>query len=225
MTPRTCCASIRQACLLAVLISLGSGCRHDPARAGPAGPADSIYILGDIVTVNDAKPFTATLAIKNGKTFAVGTPANLGAYKGPATNVEDLTDGTRRVYELGPRFGANLLAPPDGEVRDIDDLILKLQAVSKDPDVHRTGWIIGVGYDDATLAEKRHPTRDDLDLVSKDIPVLAVHVSGGFSAVNSAGLKKLGYTGAGLDSKDMIRRQPGSFESFEFLEALAANSR
>jgi predicted amidohydrolase YtcJ len=204
------------------LIPLGSGCRHNPE---PVQPADSIYIFGDIVTINDAKPLSAALAIKDGKTLVVGTPAALQAYKGPATKVRDFTDERRRIYELGSRFGTNLLAPPDGVVKNIDDLIVRLQEVSKDPDVNLTGWIIGVGYDDATLAEKRHPTRDDLDMVSKNIPVLAVHVSGSFSAVSSAGLKKLGYTGAAMDSKDMIRRQPSGLEPFEILEALAGNVR
>jgi predicted amidohydrolase YtcJ len=34
--------------------------------------------------------------------------------------------------------------------------------------VEQVGWIAGFGYDDSQLAEQRHPTRDDLDKVSKD---------------------------------------------------------
>ena len=55
----------------------------------------------------------------------------------------------------------------------------------------RAGWIFGLGYDDALLG--RHPNRDDFDRVSKDIPVIAVHISGHFSAVDSAALAKVGY--------------------------------
>ena len=40
------------------------------------------------------------------------------------------------------------------------------------------GWIVGFGYDDSQLAEQRHPTRDDLDKVSGDIPVIIIHQSG-----------------------------------------------
>jgi len=65
-------------------------------------------------------------------------------------------------------------------------MVAMLQEFAKDADVQRTGWIFGMGYDDALLG--RHPTRDDLDKVSKDVPVIAVHISGHFSAMNGAGL-------------------------------------
>ena len=45
--------------------------------------------------------------------------------------------------------------------------------------------IIGFGYDNATLAEHRHPTREDLDKISKDTPILLWHQSGHIVAVNS----------------------------------------
>ena len=47
------------------------------------------------------------------------------------------------------------------------------------------------GYDYALLG--RHPTREDLDKVSTTVPVMATHISGHFAAVNSVGLKKIGY--------------------------------
>ena len=56
------------------------------------------------------------------------------------------------------------------------------------------GWIVGHGYDDTLLAEKRHPTRDDLDQISSDRPVAVVHVSGHLAAVNSVALQTLGIT-------------------------------
>jgi predicted amidohydrolase YtcJ len=42
-----------------------------------------------------------------------------------------------------------------------------------------TGWIFGIGYDDALLG--RHPTRQDLDKVSTTVPVMATHISGHFA--------------------------------------------
>jgi len=79
------------------------------------------------------------------------------------------------------------------------------------PDVARTGWIFGTGYDDALLG--RHPNRDDLDKVSTEVPVIAMHISGHFSAVNSAALRRIGYTAATNDPEGgVIRRRPGSRE-------------
>jgi hypothetical protein len=138
------------------------------------------------------------------------------------TLVPGFVDGHAHFLGFGSQaVGANLLAPPDGTVNTIDDLVAKLQEFAKGPDVGRTGWIFGIGYDDALLG--RHPTRDDLDKVSKDIPVIAVHISGHFSAMNSAGLAKVGYTAATKDPEGgVIRRREGSREPNGVLEELAS---
>jgi len=195
------------------------------AACTPSGPrpeqtADAIYAGGPIVTVNDAQPSAEALAVKDGKILAVGARAGIEkAHRGAATTLVDLggrtlapgfVDGHMHVLALGAQaVGANLLAPPDGEVQAVDDLVAKLQEFAKGPDVARTGWIFGTGYDDALLG--RHPNRDDLDKVSTEVPVIAMHISGHFSAVNSAALRKIGYTAATPDPEGgVIRRRPGS---------------
>ncbi len=71
-------------------------------------------------------------------------------------------DGHAHAQQFGTQaVGANLLAPPDGTVNSIDDLVDRLKTFSAGPDVALTGWIFGMGYDDALLG--RHPTREDLD--------------------------------------------------------------
>jgi predicted amidohydrolase YtcJ len=198
----------------------------------PANIADSIYVGGDIITVNDAQPTAEAVAIQDGKILAVGSRSEIeAAHKGETTQVIDLAgrtlapgfvDGHAHFLGFGSQaIGAHLLAPPDGEVNSIDDLVAKLQEFATGPDVGRTGWIFGLGYDDALLG--RHPTRDDLDKVSTDIPVIAVHISGHFSAMNSAGLAKVGYTAATEDPEGgVIRRRPDSREPNGVLEELAS---
>jgi len=193
-----------------------------PAGPKPEATADAIYTGGDIVTVDDSQPSVEALAVKDGKILAVGTRAGIEkAHKGAATKVVDLggrtlapglVDGHMHVLALGAQaVGANLLAPPDGEVETVDDLVARLEEFAMSPDVARTGWIFGTGYDDALLG--RHPTRDDLDRVSTEVPVIAMHISGHFSAVNSAALRRIGYTAATKDPEGgVIRRRPGSRE-------------
>lgn len=203
------------------------------AVAASAQSVDTIYLGGEIVTVNDAQPTAEALAVKGRKIVAVGTAADVLKLKGEQTNVVDLqgktlvpgfVDGHAHFLAFGSQaVGANLLAPPDGSVNNIDDLVAKLQEFAKGPDVERTGWIFGVGYDDAVMAERRHPTRDDLDRVSQELPVMAVHISGHFCAVNSAGLKKIGYTAETPNPRGgVIRRRPGSNEPNGVLEELAS---
>lgn len=215
--------TLRAALLSVLLVS--------PALA--ADTADAIYHGGDIVTVDDKNPTAEAVAVKDGKIVAVGKKDDVLKLKGENTKLIDLKgkclvpgfiDGHAHFMGFGSQaVGANLLAPPDGGVKNIDDLVAKLQEFAKGPDVGRTGWIFGLGYDDAMLAEKRHPTREDLDRVSKDVPVVAVHISGHFCGVNTAGLKKAGYTSETKDpAGGIIRRRPGGTEPNGVLEELAA---
>ena len=235
-------ASVRTAVLCSIAVAAIVGCSRKPSSPdGGASTAvtvsaeqaaDTIYAGGEIVTVNDAQPTAEAVAVKGGKIVAVGSRSDVEmAHRGEATQVVDLggrtlapgfIDGHAHFLGFGSQaVGANLLAPPDGTVNTIDDLVAKLQEFAKGPDVSRTGWIFGLGYDDALLG--RHPTRDDLDKVSKDIPVIAVHISGHFSAMNSAGLAKVGYTAATQDPEGgVIRRREGSTEPNGVLEELAS---
>lgn len=193
--------------------------------------ADRIWTGGTIVTMNDAAMNVEAVAEKGGKIIAVGAAADVMKLKGDATQVIDLggrtmvpgfVDGHAHIMGFGAQaVGANLLAPPDGTVNTIDDVILKLQEFAKGPDVGRTGWIFGIGYDDALLG--RHPDRDDLDKVSTELPVIAVHISGHFSALNSVGLAKAGYTAETKDPEGgVIRRREGTQEPNGVLEELAS---
>ncbi|MFK7731821.1 MAG: amidohydrolase, partial [Pseudomonadales bacterium] len=49
-------------------------------------------------------------------------------------------------------------------------------------------WLFGWGYDDTLLAERRHPSRFDLDRVSTEQPIFIMHVSGHMGVANSKAL-------------------------------------
>jgi predicted amidohydrolase YtcJ len=219
---------------VAVLLALGlvlGACAKPAAGVAAKDAADTLYSGGEIVTVNDAQPGAEALAVKDGRILAVGTLADLEkSHRGAATKVVDLqghalvpgfVDGHVHVMGLGAQaIGANLLAPPDGPVNTIDDVVTQLKGFAAGPDVQRAGWIFGMGYDDALLG--RHPTRDDLDRVSTEIPVIVVHISGHFSVMNSAGLAKVGYSAATRDPEGgVIRRRPDSREPNGVLEGAA----
>lgn len=78
----------------------------------------------------------------------------------------------------------NCSTPPN---KNMEDILEKLgQKVQDSPNGE---WIIGYGYDDTLLEEKRHPTKEDLDKISPDHPVLISHISGHLAVVNSYALK------------------------------------
>jgi len=222
--------SILCAASLCVASLVLTGCSHDES---PDAVADTIYAGGPIVTVNDLQPSADAVAVLNGEILAVGSLAKVSVHRGADTLDVDLAGRTlapgfidphAHVAQFGVQaIGANLLAPPDGQVQTIDDIIAELQRFADGPDVGLTGWIFGLGYDDSVLAEGRHPTRDELDRVSTELPVIAVHISGHFSAVNSKGLEVFGYDADTEDPQGgVIRRRAGSNEPDGVLEELAS---
>jgi predicted amidohydrolase YtcJ len=121
-------------------------------------------------------------------------------------------------------LSANVLAPPDGNVTDMASLTQSVREWMKAnaEAIKKTNLIIGFGYDPATLAEHRHPTREDLDAISTDVPIVMVHQSGHFFAVNSRALEIGGITAATPDPEGgVIRREKGSKEPNGVLEETA----
>jgi predicted amidohydrolase YtcJ len=119
-------------------------------------------------------------------------------------------------------MAANLLPPPDSDVDSIAVLQQKLVDWGQGELSQQFGWIVGFGYDDGQLAEQRHPTRDDLDAVSRDRPVFAIHQSGHLYAVNSKLLELADITSETDDPPGgVIRRLEGSNEPNGVLEETA----
>jgi hypothetical protein len=82
--------------------------------------------------------------------------------------------------------------------------------------------VIGFGYDDSQLKERRHPTRDELDAITRDHPLMVVHQSGHIATMNSRGLEFVGYgAGTANPAGGVIRRREGSREPDSVLEETA----
>lgn len=202
-----------------------------PFGHAASGQADAIYFGGKIITVNDLQPEAEAVAIKRGKIVAVGYRDDVMKLKGSKTALIDLAGKTMlpgfidphgHVFNSGIQaISANLLPRPDGEVNDVAEIVatLKAWAAQNSSLTGKYGWIVGFGYDDAQLKEQRHPTRDDLDKVSTELPVVIVHQSGHLGVMNSKALEIVGI-GAGTKnpSGGVIRRKEGGQEPDGVLE-------
>lgn len=60
-------------------------------------------------------------------------------------------------------------------------------------------WVVGEGYDDMRLAERRHPTRHDLDEAVPDHPAVVTRVCGHMSVANTRALAIVGVDGGTVD--------------------------
>lgn len=204
-----------------------------PAPLLQSALADAIYINGTVVTVNDSQPTAEAVAVKNGRILAVGNRVTVEALKGSTTQVFDLQGKTMVPGFIDPHghllmqgmaaLVADLLPAPDGTVDSIAALQEQLRTWAQTPAAIRLGWIVGNGYDDAQLKEQRHPTRADLDAVSQEIPIFALHQSGHLVSLNSKALELANITAETPNPPGgVIRRQAGSNEPDGVLEENAA---
>ncbi|MFE7799595.1 amidohydrolase [Nocardia sp. NPDC057440] len=198
----------------------------------PTTAVDTIYFGGEIVTVDDARPSAEAVAVKGGRIAAVGDLTDVLAQAGDDTRLVNLrgrtllpgfVDAHSHLSLTGFQAGtANLLPAPDGVVNDLAALQAALEAWTDTETGRAWTWIIGFGYDDAQLAGRAHPTRDDLDAVSVERPVLVIHQSSHLGAVNSRGLELLGYDESSEDPEGgVIRRWPGTLVPNGVLEETA----
>ncbi len=78
--------------------------------------------------------------------------------------------------------------------KSFDEIVLALRGFLAANPPAPGGWVSGFGYDHNFLREKQHPTRQLLDLVSADIPILISNASGHMGVANSAALRAMGIT-------------------------------
>jgi predicted amidohydrolase YtcJ len=111
------------------------------AGAQGGGSADLILRGGEIVTLNERQPQAEAVAIRNGVILAVGDDRAVMALKGANTSVIDLRgrtlvpgfiDAHGHLFNAGVQaLAANLLAAPDGEVKDLASLKAQLNTWHK----------------------------------------------------------------------------------------------
>ena len=208
----------------------------DRTDTSPAGQqfADIVIFGSNIVTVDPEFPDAQGVAVIGEQISTVGTREQVSGLVGENT----------RVIELGQRslvpgfidahghlsFASklidmvNLSSPPVGLVNTIDDMVMFLRSHIAKKNPSEKQWVIGYGYDDSLIKEGRHPTRDDLDRASDQIPIMLMHVSGHLAAVNSVALAARNVTSETPDPPGgVIRRKAGSREPNGIMEETAAS--
>lgn len=180
------------------------------AFAGPAGggknrrAADMVVMNGRVLTMTDKKRAQA-VAVKNGKIIAVGSNREIGRLANRKTQVVDaaggtvlpgINDGHFHFNGFGMSAGQYGFEPPRPwqinvsrpTAAEIAQAVAAAAASAARPDA----WIRGSGWNGNVL--DRLPTRDVLDPVSGDHPVILNDFSHHATAVNSKALELAGIT-------------------------------
>ncbi len=160
-------------------------------------PLNLILFNGNILTMDRAGRASA-VAFHNGRIARVGDSATLLAESSPDTKKLDLegrtvvpgfTDAHAHVWKMGHLLTTMLDLR---RTTSLPDLISEVQARDKQLPAGR--WLVGRGFNEIAMPEKRKPTRHDLDLAAPHRPVVLTRTCGHIYSVNSAALQLAGIT-------------------------------
>jgi predicted amidohydrolase YtcJ len=136
--------------------------------------ADRVLVNARVLTMAGDRTAEA-VAIAGGRIAHVGSDAEIRALAGSGTVVEDLggavvMPGLIDAHNHLLMTGQILQQVQLYDCRSIDDILDRVRAAVEKAEPGT--WILGRGWDESLLSERRHPTRHDLDRVSPDHPVV-----------------------------------------------------
>jgi predicted amidohydrolase YtcJ len=153
------------------------------------------YLHGRIYTNNSAQPWAAALAVRDGKIFCIGSLAHIlldcgGSDQGAETvqlHGAFLMPGFNDAHVHLGGAGRDLLSLRLDGVDSVAELQKRVKdAVAK---LKPGEWLVGSGWDQTLWADKKFPTRQQLDEVAPKNPVYLEHISGHVAVVNSVAIK------------------------------------
>lgn len=165
-------------------------------------PADLVIRNGKIITVDAQNNIAEAAAVLDGKFVQVGSNDDVAGLIGAATEVIDLAGKTlvpgfidshthpvstgAFMYSLDLIDAAAELCP---SIADLQDRIR--ERVKQTP---QGGWIGGRNYVPEKMKEKRWPTRQELDAVAPDNPLIVIIRGYHAHVVNSRAIELAGIT-------------------------------
>ncbi len=162
--------------------------------AAPDEPADLVLTNGRVITVDAQDSVVQALAVRGERIVAVGTDAEVKPFIGPRTRVIDLagrgvTPGLMDAHNHLASSGLDVLLNIQmsyPNVKSVADAVaLVKERAAKTP---AGGWILGAGWDESKLAERRYLRASDLDAASAGRPMWLGHTTGHYGVANSAAL-------------------------------------
>ncbi|MDR3218737.1 MAG: amidohydrolase [Dysgonamonadaceae bacterium] len=178
------------------------------------GKADTIFMNGNIYTVDKHFSKVSIIALKQDKILYVGDDAEaVEKMKGKQTQVVDLKgktiipgliDSHLHYMDLGESLmQIDIYEKPKADI---------LQALAAEVKKTQPGdWIVGSGWSHEVWPNAQWPTKEDLDAVAPDHPVYLIRKDGHSAWVNSKALEIAQITAATPDPQggEIIRNASG----------------
>jgi predicted amidohydrolase YtcJ len=168
------------------------------AAAGEPRPAaDLIVEHARIWTVDPARPEAEAVAVLDGRIIAVGTDAEVRAWRGSRTRFVDaggrrLLPGFNDAHVHFADGGASLAAVQLNDATSAAEFARRIGAQAKRMPAGQ--WILGGNWDETKWSPAQFPTRQLIDAVTPDNPVSVDRYDGHSVLVNSRALALAGIT-------------------------------
>jgi len=191
--------------VLAVAVMVTFACVLVAQQVSPLIAPDTVYYNGKIVTVDEAFTIAEAIAAKQDRFVAVGSNAEMRALAGPETELVDLR-GETVIPGLGDNHNHMIwyaMRMYSGiELADVPSLAAMKDRIRQAASQAGPGETVvaNAGWDASTFPEGREPSRQDLDEVAPDNPVILFTNGRSNAWLNSAALRVLGLD---RDSKDL----------------------
>lgn len=149
-------------------------------------------------TMDPARPNARAVLVRDGVIAAVGDARPLAAMA-PAAERVDCNGATllpafidAHCHLLATAAALRSVDCSPAAVRSVAEIQARLrEAAARVPP---GAWLRAAGYDESQLAERRHPTRRDLDAAVAHVPVRLLHRSGHAVVLNSLAMRLAGIT-------------------------------
>lgn len=191
------CSRMRSRALRGFLAAgLAAQCLSFSVHARETAPAEAVLINGQIITVDPLDQVAHALAFRHGRIIRVGTDKEVRRLIGPNTAVIDLhgraaTPGLIDAHAHVLNTGLVELFEIDlnhaASIADITGALAERAAKARPGE-----WVVGSGWDEGKLAERRYPTAEELDTAAPNNPVWLENGTGHYGVANSAALRLAG---------------------------------
>jgi predicted amidohydrolase YtcJ len=194
----------QHACLFSLVLGFIAGCSQLPDNKGEASlssdqHADLIVVNAKVWTGNPLQPEATAFVVKEGRFVLVGNDADAGKWRGPQTQIIDgggdriipgMIDSHLHLIGGGfqlSRINLRDVAGPSAFVEAMDKRVRRLQPGE---------WLLGGRWSTDSWVGPVMPSKEWIDPVTPNNPVLLDRMDGHGAIANSVALKI-----AGIDAK------------------------
>lgn len=162
--------------------------------------ASTAYINGSILTMVENSPKYNVLIEEDGIIKALGfmDSMDLNLFDGEIVDLNGKTLMPGFIESHGhimmyAEYRLYVDISEENGITSVEKLKTAMKAALDKSELNPGRWLIGNDYDNACFPDAKHPTRFDLDEISKDIPIVCLHKSGHVGVANSLALKLLNF--------------------------------